>query len=573
MNTLIRGMSSALAFSVCLGSAQITSAQNDEEPQYGGTITQVHHRTHFTEPNLTGFRPETTHWLEGTWASPFAERLLIGDIEKFGPRGSGEYPFTTIEFVPYKFLSGQLAESWEITSDPLGVEFKIRQGVMWAGNDHIGMESREFTADDAVFHLETYLGTPQADELTFIENVSATDKYTFFVEFNEGNSFWPFFLGYGTRAPHRAPESYAAEGSIDDWRNQVGTGPFVLADYVPQSQFVFERNPNYWDTTTIDGKEYQMPFVDQVVWPMIPDAATQIAALRTGQVDWHTGVQKQFEASLDSTNPDMVKFSYPLANSKFVALKSDGSNEILENRDVRRALAIGTDNEAVIRAVFGSGELNGFPLDSGAAGIWTAIEDMPDSTQALFGYDPDLAKKMLADSGYPDGFELDLNIHTAGDYPDLAAIVAGQWERIGVKANIIGMEGGEANRMRTEHDYSGAYITDTGTSMIPFHLSIGLYGEGRTYNFAEYNNPEFNERHLAMEKEMDINKLTELGRQNFLTLLDDAPYIPFGNPNQVSYTWPWSKNYYGEIETAFVNYTPILSRMWVDQELKADMGY
>ena len=110
MKTLLKCMTSVLAFGSCFGTAQIASA--GEEPKYGGTITQVHHRTQFTEPNLTGWRPETTHWLEGTWASNFGERLLVGDIEKYGPRGSGEFPFTMIEFIPYKFLSGQLVQPY-----------------------------------------------------------------------------------------------------------------------------------------------------------------------------------------------------------------------------------------------------------------------------------------------------------------------------------------------------------------------------------------------------------------------------------------------------------------------------
>jgi peptide/nickel transport system substrate-binding protein len=555
------------------GDGETPATEGTGEPQYGGTFTLLQHRSGLTAPRHTVWDPAKSHWLTVTIASPFAERLLIGDIDKYGPRGAGEFKFTDIEYIPLQFLEGQLCERWEVTTDPIGVVFYIRPGVMWTGNDNIGMAPREFVADDAVFHLETFKASPQGPELYFVEKIYAKDKYTFAVEFNSGQSFWPFLLGFGSRSGHAPPEAYAAPGGIDEWKNQVGTGPFILSDFVIGSQITYKRNPNYWDSTTIDGVEYQMPFVDELIFPLMSDMATQIAALRTGKVDWHTGVQLMYEQSLEKTTPELEKYKYPIANSKMVCLKSDGSNKIFDDRNVRRAMMIGTDLEAVTKGVWSEGNINAFPLNSGAAGIFVPLDEMPDSTRMLFDYNPELAKKMLAEAGYPNGFDITLNTGTTGNYPDTASMLASLWERIGISTKIISMEAGTSSAMRTSHDYEDSYLTETGTSMIPWHISLGLYGEGRTYNFAEYKNQDFNDLFLACEVEMDWDTMLNQGKELFLMLLDDAPYIPLGNPIQISYNWPWVENYYGEIETGFCTYTPMLSRLWIDQRLKSEMGY
>ena len=83
-------------------------------------------------------------------------QLLCSDIEKYGPRGSNDFPFTLTEHQPDAYLGGQLAESWELTTNPLGVKFKIRKGVKWVGNDRIGMKPRDYTAHDAAAFLNRF---------------------------------------------------------------------------------------------------------------------------------------------------------------------------------------------------------------------------------------------------------------------------------------------------------------------------------------------------------------------------------------------------------------------------------
>ena len=175
-----------------------------------------------------------------------------------------------------------MAESWDIT--PSKITFHIRPGVMWTGNTNIGMEPREFTAYDAEFSLNrTMTGYTAAGKgaYEYIETITAPDKYTLVVETNSYNADWSFHLGYGWLAPI-IPEE-VVEAGPNTWQNATGTGPFIITDHVEDSQATYERNPNYWETTTINGKVYQLPFIDKLVTPVITDISTRVAALRTGQ--------------------------------------------------------------------------------------------------------------------------------------------------------------------------------------------------------------------------------------------------------------------------------------------------
>ncbi|GAI96021.1 unnamed protein product, partial [marine sediment metagenome] len=236
--------------------------------------------------------------------------LLLGDIEKYGPRGTNEYGFQAEQIALERFLGGSVAESWE-WAGPLTLVFHIRQGVMWTGNAHIGMEPRELTAHDVEFSINRILGNFDEYGLTgfdYIDSVTATDRYTVVVELNKYSADWSFHFGYGWLMPIYSEET--VEAGATDWQNQVGTGPFILMEFVEGSHAIYERNPNYWDTTIIDGVEYDLPFIDKLVFPVIVDDTTRIAALRAGDVDWHSNVPIMYSDTLTATSPELIQERY-----------------------------------------------------------------------------------------------------------------------------------------------------------------------------------------------------------------------------------------------------------------------
>ncbi|GAH68845.1 unnamed protein product, partial [marine sediment metagenome] len=259
--------------------------------------------------------------------------------------GTNEYAFQSQEFMPEQYVKGKLAKSWEVS--PERIVYHIRSGIMW--NECPIMESRELTAYDVALALNRFLAGMRIRwpaRIAFIDSVTAEGD-TVVVETNSYHPDWHMHIGWGHLVPIYPPE--LVEADIDDWRSHVGvgTGPFILTEYVEASSANYVKNPDWWDKKKIiNGKEYDTPFVDTLVLPWIADESTQIAALRTGRIDWMYNVPLMYRDTLEQTCPGLLLVPIPGGNVRFVDLRCD--HEPFDDVNVRRALMIGTDIESII---------------------------------------------------------------------------------------------------------------------------------------------------------------------------------------------------------------------------------
>jgi len=234
-----------------------TVTPSTTEPQYGGTLRIL--TLLFTLDPLS-WDPADGVWMTGHSAAPYMEKLLMGDLTK-GPRGTNEFGYTQNEWIPDEFLTGQVAESWEVRTDldPMRIVFHIREGIQFPAKEGV-MSQRELTADDVVFCLTRYRDTGRiaASRQAWIGDIIATDKYTVEVHMNEFNAFWAYLIAWGWCVDIYPPECVDAEGGLADWKNANGSGPFRLTDYVKGSSQTYEKNDLYWGRTTIDGVEYKI---------------------------------------------------------------------------------------------------------------------------------------------------------------------------------------------------------------------------------------------------------------------------------------------------------------------------
>jgi peptide/nickel transport system substrate-binding protein len=544
----------------------------EPEPQYGGTLTAF----------IWGGDPPSADRLNGRWqtveySSPIEEYLTEGDFEKYGPRGTGEHNLFVASDHPEEFLTGALAESWEITADK--VVFKIRPNVYWAayGKEHV-MESRELTAQDVVFSLNRTIDSPPMGNGTyrkenggFIDSITAQDKYTVVVQTNEFYAGVLDLLGRNNYAGIVPPEY--VEAGVSDWNNLVGTGPFLFEEFVEGSFMSYVRNPKYWNKATIDGKQYEIPFVDKFVMPIIPDQSSQIAALRTGKLDRHATVEPKFEESLAKTSPELIKSEWfqPLSTTIDLNL----NNEYLSNREVRRALMVAIDQEAIVEAVMGVGSVYNFPISKLSGSAYTPIDELPPEIAMLFQYSPELAKKMLSDAGYPDGFKVDMICNTqqnGGQQPAVAEMVAAYWGEIGVEVEVKVMEPTAMSALLTSRKGYDT-VTFAGNNSNPLITFQDFYLPDGQYNSVNYNNPYLIERFFEATQTVDTAARTDIFKEIGVIALDDLPKIPIGSPGRLDYWWPWVNNYYGELLGIFRSLGPIMAPVWIDQNLKKDMGY
>lgn len=540
------------------------------EPQYGGTLTWGHLWVSEVKKPVS-FNPGG--FTSRTWNYPYAEAIVQGDIDKFGPRGTNEYLFLQNSTLPDAFHMGTVVESWEISADEW--VWHIRPGVMFTGNPNIGMEPREVTADDVVNALEM-LRAPESPYRAFgvwMDTITATDS-TVVIKTNAYNAQSIYTFGHALVI--FPPELYEKEGDAYDWRNMVGTGPFILTDYVAGSQFTYERNPNYWGTTTIDGKEYQLPFVDKLIYPLIAEESSQIAALRTGKLDYLATVSPAFTKTLDATSPDLLKIAHNSDESIKLSFKTNEPpfNDI----NVRRAMWRGTDLEAINDGVyFGQGVIHNDPVNPNTTGVYIPQEELRPAGRELYDYNPELARQMLADAGYPDGFKVELWHRTDKDeHNDILALLIEQWDKIGVEINPVPMEFTALIPYwfgRDGNDYNGTVLYQFGNDP-PFSVMSGAASPpGTGVNFSRYTEDEYyNKAYLhALTTPMSTAELTSELRELTQYFHEQALILNFTQPPKWSYWWPWLKNYDGELNAGVRNHAPINARVWIDQDMKADM--
>ncbi|GAJ07285.1 unnamed protein product, partial [marine sediment metagenome] len=238
----------------------------------------------------------------------------------------GEYAFQLKAYIPDEYLTGMLLEDWVIT--PEKTIWHVRPGIYWAADNVDWMDNRELIAQDVVEDLLIFrdcaAGGWAFRGMTEADGIYATDRYTLVIETPGGFDLtMMYIIGYEDRSLFTPPEMEVAPGGAASWANQVGTGPFMLKEYVVGSHMTYIPNPNYWDTTTIDGVEYQIPFVDEMIYPIVPDPSSLMSALRTGVADFcgPGTLGSEYWPALEQTAPGLLSATYPVPEGGLLGLK------------------------------------------------------------------------------------------------------------------------------------------------------------------------------------------------------------------------------------------------------------
>jgi len=320
--------------------------------------------------------------------------------------------------------------------------------------------------------------------------------------------------------------------------------------------------------------EYELPFIDKVVRPIIPDEATQVAALRTGKIDYAVGIPTTYWDSLDNTVPELIDSIYGMSTITAVALRCD--EPPFDDTDVRRAMMVGTDREQ-FADLLGVGPLpvHVYPLYPDLPeSMFTPLEELPADCRMLYDYDPELAMEMLADAGYPNGFTIDYSCTTAIASLDKAALLKYQWEKIGVTVNIKALEQVAFSTVKwAPRIYSGSF-EGTAETANPLDMLVRHARTDEVLCYPVWSDAHYDEMVDAARVELDADTRNALIKEAALYLLYECPYVPLNAAVSRNSWWPWVKNYYGECY--LVEQDSVLAIMesgWLDQDLKEEMGY
>ncbi len=547
--------------------ASAASAEERKEvPQYGGTLN-----VGTVSVTLSALSWDPTDW---TWKSNHdtgmvREQLFVGDLEKSVRKG-GPFPFIADAYLPEASMKGELAESWE-WQDPLTLVIKLRPGVMFTELPGV-MAARELVADDVVFTFNLLDESPKRIPTYFdhIDSVEAVDDHTVVFHFNEFNAEWAYRFGYGYYSGIVPRET--ADIDRKNWRNLVGTGPFKMERYILGNKQSYIRNEDYWGTETIDGNEYPIPFVDRVNYRIIKDEATQLTAIRTGQLDILEGIRWIAVDHLKGSSPELIWNRWLGTSGNFMALRVD--RPPLDDVRVRRAMNLAVNQREIAEIYYGgNAELMAYPQHPGFGDYFQPLEEMPASVQELFSYNPEKARELLAEAGLADGFEIEVNVCSCSpDNMDLVPLLDSYLSKVGIRLVIKPMEYASFLSAMTTRTHAPGYLMSSG-HVNPTTSLRKSFVTAQTWNPSMYSDPSFDERIAELHRTRDEAERVKMIRALTIEILDKAPYIWLPIGYVYSAWWPWVKNYGGELRVGAVRPGPVYARIWLDQELKRAMGF
>lgn len=426
-----------------------------------------------------------------------------------------------------------LAESYEISNDGKTYTFKLREGVMF----HNG---RQMVADDVKYSLERTVN-PQTKSpgagffapivgfdavssgtSTDLSGVTVIDDYTVSIELTAPNATFLHIMGlnFSFIVPKEAVEQYGE----DFGKNPVGTGAFELAEWRLGQRLVFEKNEDYFRPG--------VPYVDTITFEVGQEPMVALQRLERNEVD----------IAGDGIPP--AKFLQYKNNERFQKLMVAGDQlhtgyvtlnvtiPPLDNLKVRQAINMAINKDRIVRVINGRATPANQPLPPAMPGYDSSYEGFP--------FDPERAKSLLAEAGYPDGFETELFVMNTEPQPRIAQAMQQDLANIGIKANIKSLAqanviaaGGVQDEAPMIWSGGMAWIADFPDPSNFWGPILGCDGAvPGGWNWAWYCNEELDAlgaKADAMVGEDQQEERAALWGQIFTDAMDDAPWVPIFN--------------------------------------------
>ena len=414
---------------------------------------------------IVGLQLEPPHLDPTSAAAGAIDQVLYSNVfeglTRFGPDGS---------------VNPGLAESWDISEDGLVYTFNLRSGVTFHDGSVMDAEDVAFSLDRA--RAEDSANAQKA-LFSGIENVEVVDSETVRVTLSAANGSFLFNMAWGDAV-------IVATESIENIKTDpVGTGAFKFSNWVQGDRIELVRNDDYWGTPAN---------LETATFKFISDPTAAFAAMMAEDIDVFYSypapenlpqfeVDPRFEVLVGSSEGETI-------------LSTNNKMEPFTDVKVRKALAHAIDRQSIIDgAMFGLGT----PIGTHFAPHNPDYVDLTANSQ----YDPELAKSLLAEAGYPDGFTTTLKLPPPSYARRGGEIIASQLRAVGIETEISNLEWAQwLEEVFRGKDYGLTIVSHTE----PF--DIGIYA--RPDYYFQYDNPEFQQLITDLTAETDPAKRSEL---------------------------------------------------------------
>ena len=406
-----------------------------------------------------------------------------------------------------------LAESWSFPDDSR-MELKLREGVQFHNGEPFNAEAVRVSLERM---QDEEHGSHLRNQFLSIESLEIVDDHNIVFHLSQPEANLLYAL---TRLMIIPPEYYAEVGDEGIEANPVGTGPFMFVSYTVDDATVVRRNPNYWP-----GSPKGQPMVEEVRIRVIPEATVRVAELTTGGVHIADTVPADQRSAVVNAGMELVSFYdakpfWMILNRTGFGTDADAATgeqavqyTALQDKRVAQALNYAVDRQAIIDSLMG-GDAFGLGQPFGRRGFGYPEDDQP------YPYDPDLARQLLAEAGYADGFQLDI-LATHATNLDPVVAVMGYFEDIGIRPKLEVINTTIANDRWIADSHPGIRVSSWNNPETAADLLF------RTGGFISvFSNPELDEL-LAIDKvTLDLDERRAVLKQ-ITDLLHDDPFAVY----------------------------------------------
>ncbi|MGF9762381.1 ABC transporter substrate-binding protein [Microvirga sp. 0TCS3.31] len=379
----------------------------------------------------------------------------------------------------------RLATRWETSPDGKTYTFTLRDGVKWS-------DGKPFTADDVAFTLKTFgkFNTYLTKLMPLVDDVSAPNATTFVLKLKQPLTA-TLDLFDKEVFPLMPKHIYEGQDVATHPANlaPVGLGPFKFKSWASGQSITFVRNEHYW--------EKPKPYLDSVVFALIPNPQQRMNALVGGEINWFRPEVSQVRATQEAAKKGNFKVVQIVNNAPETAVVDlNLTREPLKSIKVRQALFHAIDRERIVQDVY-----QGLAATAKNA-IPTQFKNLHDTSvnyDSLYAYDPVKAGKILDEAGYPlkDGkrFTIELTVISVPPYDAVARIVQSQWSQIGIDVKLSALDQQIwTNKVYTQRDFDASVISLTGRTNPVLGVDRSFVCNTGNVPYANptgYCNPEF----------------------------------------------------------------------------------
>jgi peptide/nickel transport system substrate-binding protein len=425
----------------------------------------------------------------------FATELIYNGLVRSDPTGKTDD------------LVGGVADRWEVSEDGKTYTFHIRDGIKFSNGDPV-------TAEDVKFTLDRF-GDPKINQVMSVVaggygSSRVVDESTVEVKLTEpvaaflyNISIFPAFV---------VPKKLVEEQGDAFFKDPVGTGPFMVKEFVRGSHITFERNPNYWEK----GK----PHLDEVRFNFATDSNSRMLAVKNGQAQIADGVPF---SQIESLNSDPKLKLQAVKVPLFVGMWLNHQRKELADRNVRQAMQHVLDREQIDQGIFRG-------VGTAPNSVLPALKyDAGPEAVPPYPYDVQKAKDLMARSSVPDGFETTLQYPAGYDYyKQLGLLIQQQFGQIGIKVKLVEQESAEVTDRfnKSDYDLTFPYAQFTSDVVVPDEYATFVANSPEIENFfTHWSDPQIANMVKELAATPDEAKRAEMWPKIQKALLDETPVI------------------------------------------------